>query len=104
MEAYIMIIIDRNRAEGNKWKEVTMQTVYAMLIDSENIETYEDAEINKEKLSLVFAWLPSIEIIEVDRSWEDTWLNIVFVNGERINSIYNTGLEYALCCLVEREG
>ena len=32
-----MIIIDRNRAEGNKWKEVTMQIVYAMLIDDENI-------------------------------------------------------------------
>lgn len=96
-----MVVINMNDEGNKKWKDLTMQEVYSTLIDG-NIETYEDAEINTKKLFLILSWLPSIDIIEVDRGWEDTWLNIVFSNGERINNIYNIGIEYALCCLVEK--
>lgn len=96
-----MVVINMNDEGSKKWKDLTMQEVYSTLIDG-NIETYEDAEINTKKLFLILSWLPSIDIIEVDRDWDDTWLNIVFSNGERINNIYNIGIEYALCCLVEK--
>jgi len=80
------------------------ETEYSLLemynkLTNEHFVTNEEVKNGKE-LERIISWLPFIEMISVERTPNNDWLDILFANGSKIR-IYNTGLELAFDMLVE---
>lgn len=87
-----------SESDGMQVTEFSLQDIYNRLTN-EYFAPNEEVENGKE-LQYIIAWLPLIESILVVRSMRDDWLDILFVNGDKIR-MYNTGLEYSFDMLVE---
>lgn len=76
-------------------KSFSIDEIYKFLTD-EDIDIDEEKALNIEAIQHIIAWLPMIAEIEVFRSWNNNYINILFSNGERVYNIYNVGIESAL--------
>ena len=81
-------------------KSFSVDEIYKFLIDA-NIDVDEEKALNKEAIQHIIAWLPMIAEIEINCYFSfNNDISIVFQNGERINNIYNVGIEKALTHLL----
>ena len=83
---------------GMKATEFSLQEIYGILTNEYFITNEEVKDTTW--IQHIIAWLPLIESILVVRTMRDDYLDILFVNGNKIR-IYNTGLEYAFDMLVD---
>lgn len=93
-----MLIVNATHYEGAKHRNCPMQLVYKCLT-SEDVK--ENPEVNHEVLSHLIAWLPSINMIQIYSSMDNSWMDITFSNGQSIERIYNIGIEYELKALAD---
>lgn len=54
------------------------------------------ATYNAQRVERFISWLPCIVEIEINGDFDNDWLNITFSNHQKINYLYNTGIENAL--------
>lgn len=81
--------------EDKAEKSFSIDEIYKFLTDAD-IDIDEEKALNTEAIQHIIAWLPMIAEIEVFRSWNNNYINILFSNGERVYNIYNVGIESAL--------
>ena len=77
-------------------KEISIQKMFDFLL-----EECDDVSVKNERNWLI-AWLPNISSINVAYLLEDSYIDVQFTNSEVIR-LYNTGLEYLLATLSEKE-
>jgi uncharacterized membrane protein len=87
-----------SNSDGMYQAEYNLQYMYDILTNE--FFTMNEEVRNEKELQHIIAWLPLIDSILVVRTMRDDWLDILFLNGDRIK-MYNTGLEYAFDMLVD---
>lgn len=86
--------------EDKAEKSFSIDEIYKFLTDAD-IDIDEEKALNTEAIQHIIAWLPMIAEIEINCYFSfSNDINIVFQNGERINNIYNVGIESALCSML----
>ena len=85
--------------EDKAEKSFSIDEIYKFLTDAD-IDIDEEKALNTEAIQHIIAWLPLIAEIEINCYFDNRYMNITFSNGEKVEYIYNVGIEIALTDLL----
>lgn len=88
-----MRIVKCYNSPCDAWIVKDVESVYNALT-SDDIKS--DKHYNAQRVERFISWLPCIVEIEINADFDNDWLNITFSNHQKINYLYNTGIENAL--------